>query len=231
VQGCLSNFCLLCKPALLPHTDVVTFFHEFGHALHGLLGSTEMAGFSGTNVKSDFVEMPSQMLEEWMWDKGIIKDISNHYKTGNGLPEAMLDTMIMLKNLDSGDFVKRQLTFAKTALEYFKDGRSKDTTAIMRKFQKELRPYIAAMPEDNFQYSFGHLTGYASKYYGYLWSKVYALDLFDYIKAHGLLDENVGKRYVECILSKGGSRPPQDLLREFLGREPNSTAFFKDLGF
>ena len=219
------------RPALLLHSDVVTFFHEFGHALHGLLGSTQMTGFSGTNVKSDFVEMPSQMLEEWMWDKDIIKDISKHYKTGQPLSETLLGAMIMIKNLDSGDFTKRQLTFAKTSLEYFKNGRSKDTTAIMRSFQKEMRPYIAAMPEDHFQASFGHLTGYASKYYGYLWSKVYALDLFDYIKSHGLLDENVGKRYVQCILSKGGSRPPQDLLREFLGRDPNSKAFFKDLGF
>jgi thimet oligopeptidase len=219
------------KPALLPHTDVVTFFHEFGHAIHGLLGSTEMSGFSGTNVKTDFVEMPSQMLEEWMWDKAVIKNITKHYKTSKPLPDSLLDTMIMLKNLDSGDFNRRQLFYAKTSLEYFKDGRSKDTTAIVRKLQKEARPYIAAMPEDRVQYSFGHLTGYGSKYYSYLWSKVYALDLFDHIKTHGLLDENVGKRYVECILSKGGSRPPQELLREFLGREPNSKAFFKDLGF
>ena len=218
------------RPALLTHNDVVTFFHEFGHALHALFGKTEMAGFAGTNVKRDFVEMPSQMLEELMWNKDIIKEIGKHYKTEQPLPEALLDTMIKRKNLDSADYVRRQLVFAKTSLAYFKNGRLKDAMAIVHGYQKELRPYMAAMPEDRLQYSFDHLTIYGSKYYSYLWSKVYALDLFDYIKANGLLNENIGKRYVQCILSKGGSRPPQELLREFLGREPNSKAFFKDLG-
>ncbi len=218
------------RPALLQHHDVVTFFHEFGHAMHALLGRTEMYGFSGTNVKTDFVEMPSQMLEEWMWDRATIKTISKHYKIGEPLPDALINVMITLKNLDSGDFVKRQVMLGKISLDYFKNGRTKDTTAIMHTLQKTLRPYMAVIPEDHFQCSFGHLTNYASKYYAYLWSKVYACDLFEYIKEHGM-DSKVGQRYVDCILSKGGSRPPQELIRDFLGREPNSNAFFKDLGF
>lgn len=219
------------KPALLTHQDVITFFHEFGHAIHALLGATELASFSGTNVKNDFVEMPSQMLEEWMWDKDIIKGIGKHYKTGQPIPDELLDVMIKLKNLDSGDLVTRQAMFAKLSLDYFKNGKEKDTTAIAHGLQRKLRPYLMVVPEDHFKTAFGHLVNYGSKYYGYLWSKVYALDLFEFIKTKGLLNPEIGSRYVATILSKGGSRPPQELLREFLGREPNSEAFFRDSGF
>ncbi len=217
------------RPALLLHSDVTTFFHEFGHALHALLSATHLNGFAGTNVKRDFVEMPSQMLEEWMWDKDTIKQISKHYKTGKPLPDDLIDMLVKLKNFDSGDFVRRQLVLAKTSLEAFRS--SEDMHALISELQAKIRPYMARMPEDHFECSFGHLTGYGSRYYGYLWSKVYALDLFEYIKAHGLLDQMVGKRYVETILSKGGSKPPAQLLRDFLGREPRSDAFFADLGF
>jgi thimet oligopeptidase len=220
------------QPSLLMHDDVVTFFHEFGHALHGLLGATEMAGFSGTSVKRDFVEMPSQMLEEWMWDKEMIKRLSGHYQTGEKLPDNLIDTMIMLKNFDSGDLIVRQIILAKTSLDCFKAGEHKDVTALMHALQEKLRPYMATMPEDHFECSFGHLMeGYGSKYYGYLWSRVYALDLFDTIKREGLLNPVIGRKYRDIVLAQGGSRPPQELLRTFLGREPRSDAFFKDLGF
>ncbi len=219
------------KPALLRHRDVVTFFHEFGHALHALLGATYMAAFSGTNVKFDFVELPSQMFEQWMWDKEIIKLVSCHYITGKKLPDALANTMIALKNINSGDDITRQVNFAQLCLDYFKQGERKDTRAILRALNTSLRPYIAWVPEDHFETSFSHLTDYGSRYYSYLWSQVFALDLFNYIKKEGLLNPEVGKRYVETILAPGGSKPPEKLLHTFLGRNPEKEAFFKNLDF
>lgn len=217
-------------PALWFHRDVVTFFHEFGHALHGLLGATYMASFSGTSVKTDFVEMPSQMFEQWMWDKEIIKRVSSHYKTGQKLPDEIIDTMIALKNFDSGDYVMGQVSLSQVSLDYFKPGEVKDTQAIWRSINKRLRPYIVAPADDYSTCSFGHLTGYGARYYSYLWSQVYAADLFSYIKHHGLLNPEIGKRYRESILSKGGSQPPEKLLHAFLGRAPEKEAFFKNYG-
>lgn len=216
-------------PALLRHRDVVTFFHEFGHALHSLLGATYMASFSGTNVKLDFVELPSQMFEQWMWDKEIIKLVSNHYKTGQKLPDALIKTITTLRNFNSGDDITRQVGFAQLCLDYFKPGERKDTRAILRTLHESLRPYVAWVPDDHFDTSFGHLTGYGSRYYSYLWSQVFAFDLFNYIKKQGLLNPEVGKRYVETILAPGGSRPPEELLHNFLGRSPEKEAFFMSL--
>jgi len=220
------------KPALLKHeTEVITFFHEFGHALHFLLGATELASTAGTNVKTDFVEMPSQMLERWMWEPSIIKRVSAHYKTGESLPDELIKTMIELKNYDIGDFYTRQILLARLALAYFAPGEKKDTNALFHGLTKEMKPHLVDVPENHFQAAFGHLNGYGAKYYGYLWSEVFADDLFSYIKEHGLLSPEVGKRYVDKVLSKGGSQPPQDLVRDFLGREMSNKAFFKDKGF
>lgn len=218
------------QPALLKHRDVETFFHEFGHAIHAILGSTHMASFSGTKTKTDFVEMPSQMLEEWLWNKDILKKISSHYKTGVPLPDALIDAKIALKNISSGGDVMRQLSFAQLSLEYFKKGAHKDTAALEHKVHNEFRPYLAYEPQSHHQASFGHLTEYGAKYYGYMWSKVFALDLFDTIRQHGLLDKAIGKKYVDEILGKGGSVDPNILLQQFLGREPRQDAFLKELG-
>ena len=218
------------KPALLQRNDVITFFHEFGHAIHSLLGATQMIGFSGTHVKTDFVEMPSQMLEEWMWSPEIIKKVSSHFQTGEPLSDEVIQKIRTLKNFDSGYWVQRQLSFALLSLEYYLAGEHKDTHAIKQKIFERLNPHVVFIPEDNFESSFGHLMGYGAKYYGYLWSKVFALDLFDYIQQYGLLNADIGTRYVQEILSKGGSLEPQVLLKNFLGREPKSDAFFADLG-
>lgn len=218
------------QPSLLFHSDVTTLFHEFGHAIHALLGATEMKSFSGTNVKTDFVEMPSQMLEEWCWDKDTLKKISKHYKTNNPLSDDLIEKMINLKNFDRGNNLRRQIMFSKLSLDYFKDGEKKDTEKIMRELSKKYKSHIELRDNDHFQASFGHLTDYGAKYYSYLWSKVYALDLFAHIKKHGLLNKEIGKEYSEKILMKGGSYEPQKLLKDFLGREPNSEAFFKDMG-
>ncbi|MEX0940116.1 MAG: M3 family metallopeptidase [Candidatus Babeliales bacterium] len=218
------------KPSVLQLNDVRTFFHEFGHAIHTLLGATEMPGFSGTNVKTDFVEMPSQMLEEWLWDPQILKQMSSHYKTGEQLSDELINKVLELKNFSSGSWVLLQSLYALMSLDYYAPGNEKDIIGIMQTHQKNLLPNIRFYEENHMPASFGHLTGYGARYYGYLWSKVFALDLFNHIKKHGLLNPDIGQEYAQKVLAKGGSKDPNDLLKDFLGRDPNSKAFFKDLG-
>lgn len=218
------------KPPLFKRSDVQTFFHEFGHALHALLGRTHLASFSGTHVKRDFVELPSQMLEEWLYDKNILKQVSSHYKTGEPLSDETIDNILALKNLNSGAFVQRQGMLAKLALGYFAPGADKQVNDIYRDLRTNIMRHVTYIPEDHMFASFGHLTGYGAKYYGYLWSKVFALDLFAQFKKEGLLNPEIGKRYVQHVIGRGGSVDPNQLLRDFLGREPNDKAFFEDMG-
>lgn len=219
------------QPSLLKYNDVKTFFHEFGHAIHALLGRTELASFSGTNVKRDFVEMPSQMLEDWLKDREILEIVSSHYKTGSSLPNELITKIINLEKFDSGNFVLGQAYYAFLSLEYFKPGAKKDTQEIAQNVHKRILTNTLWIPEDHLQASFGHLTDYGPSYYGYLWSKVYAKDLFNEIKRYGLLDPMMGQKYIHDVIGKGGSEDPNELIRSFLGREPNQKAFLKDMGF
>lgn len=218
------------KPSLLKRSDVRTFFHEFGHALHAILGRTYIASFAGTHVKRDFVEMPSQMLEEWLTDKDILKKVSGHYQTGEPLPDELIDRIIAMKNFSAGDFLQRQLALSQFSLDLFKEGQEKVPQVYLREVYEQFKPHILFDPDNHMYASFGHLTGYGAKYYGYMWSKVFALDLFEAIKKEGLLNPVVGKKYVQEVIGKGGSEDPNVLLKNFLGREPNQEAFLRDLG-
>lgn len=218
------------KPALCMRTDVSTFFHEFGHALHAVLGRTQLAGQAGTSVKRDFVELPSQLLEEWLWDPHILKMISCHYQTGNPLSDELIERIIKLKTFDAGYFVSRQVMLSLIALDYYRAGVDKDVYAILRDLALRMSPRIAWSDRNHFYASWGHLTGYAASYYGYLWSRVFAQDVFETIKKEGLLNPVVGQKYVDTIIGRGGSADPNDLLQAFLGRMPTSKAFFRDLG-
>lgn len=217
-------------PALMNFSDVTTFFHEFGHALHTVLGATNIASFSGTNVKRDFVEMPSQMLENWLQDPAILRQVSCHYQTGAPLPDEMIKTLTEINKFDAGDFIARQLLLTKFSLELFKPGKNKAVNALYRVLAQQYHPYLALDSEDHFYAAFGHLTGYGAKYYGYLWANVFAKDLFNKIKAGGLLNPAVGQEYVAQILSKGGTQDPNQLIENFLGRKPTQTAFLQAMG-
>lgn len=218
------------KPSLLLHNDVKTFFHEFGHAMHEILGATHLASQAGTNVKTDFVEMPSQMLEEWMYDAAILKQISGHYQSHQPLPDELIDTIVALKNFNSGRFIEGQSYYSLFVLDLFGPGEHKDVDALRENLYVKTNRHSVFDPETHMQASFGHLVGYGARYYGYLWSKVYALDLFEHIKKIGLLNPAIGTVYADKVLGKGGSMPPMKLLVDFLGREPNQKAFLKDLG-
>lgn len=233
IAGVVANFPRATgdKPALMLLKDVKTFFHEFGHALHHVLGATPIAAHAGTHVKRDFVELPSQMLEEWLDDKEMLKLISKHYQTGEPLPDTMIDTILELRSFGTGSFVTRQVCLSLLSLDCFAPNPEKNPHQLWCNIMEDYSSgFVVFEPETHFYASFGHLTGYGAKYYGYLWSKVYALDLFSEIKKHGLLNPEIGRKYVREVLSKGGSQDPNELLRNFLGREPNAQAFFESMG-
>ncbi|MFA6527548.1 MAG: M3 family metallopeptidase [Candidatus Babeliales bacterium] len=218
------------KPALLKHSDVETFFHEFGHAMHSVLGATESAGASGCSVKRDFVEAPSQMFEEWMFDPAVLRSISCHYQTHTPLPDELIKKIIALKKFDSGSSVVRQCVFSLLSLDIFGQGGCPNIQHLMHKLHTTYLPMIMYDETNHIASSFGHLAGYGAAYYSYMWSKVYALDLFYTVKERGFNDPTVGKALVDCILSRGGGVDPDLLLKDFLGRAPNQKAFIADLG-
>lgn len=225
------------RPALFLHDDVQTFFHEFGHAIHGLMGRTRMSTFAGTRVKRDFVELPSQMLEEWLWEPEILQNITSHYKTKEPLPRALIDAKVASKNAFSGRDTLRQLQFATYSLKIFglpfstQPHGELNTTELFYGIEPRVMPGINYEKDTHFESAFGHLTGYGAGYYGYMWSKVFALDVFEYIRSHnGLLDPKLGSRYVDCIIGVGGSQDPNGMLAKFLERPPNSEAFVRNIG-
>jgi len=217
------------KPSLLKRSDVECFFHEFGHALHSLLSKTTMGAFSSLNVKIDFVEVPSQMFEQWMLDKDMLRMVSHHYKTGEPIPEKFIDTIIELKNFASGSYVLTQGFYALLSLGYY-NGPCSDLYQYMRNLHTKIPSHIQFDPDNHMYCAFGHLTGYGACYYSYLYSKVISLDIFERIKAYGLLNPEIGKHFSETVLRPGGSKEPAEMVKEFLGREPNQEAFLKDLG-
>lgn len=220
------------KPALMTRNDVETFFHELGHALHSILGRTKIASFSGTEVKMDFIEMPSQMFEEWIYDPVILQKISCHYKTGKPLPEQLIKKIIKTKNFESGQMIERQCYFAMLSLELFSKKGKVDIEKLSTKLEEKMLKNIYFGQSLHHYASFGHAADeqYGSKYYAYMWSKVFALDMFYEIKKYGLLNPEIGKKYRKTILEQGGSKDPNVLIKNFLGRETNSDAFFDDMG-
>jgi len=218
------------KPSLLQRANVKTFFHELGHALHDMLGRTSFASMSGTGVKTDFVEMPSQIFEEWFADKGIIRMIGSHYETGELLPEKWIEVFSAAKKANAAFWAEQQLYYARLSLDLFDTGEQKDPARISEILSAEMKTHTVYSGDEHMYASFGHLTGYGAKYYGYMWAKVYALDLFSIIKEQGLLDPEIGERYMQQVIGQGGSVDPNILIENFLGREPSGDSFLRDIG-
>lgn len=215
-------------PSLLRHTEVVTFFHEFGHILHQTLTRARYLEFSGSSTERDFVEAPSQMLEHWVWDDEVLSRFARHHQTGDLLPPALLDAMVRAKNVSSGIAALRQLFFSRLDFAYHSPGFDGDTTKTLA----ELYPVCGfPYPEGTyFQGGWGHLFGYDAGYYGYIWSRVFGDDMFTRFERAGVFDRATGLEYREKILERGGSVDGDVLVRDFLGREPNSDAFLRELG-
>jgi len=218
------------KPSLLKYSEVTTFFHEFGHAIHVMLGATKYYALSGFNTEIDFVELPSQMLENWMENKEVLTMISSHYQTGKSLPEELIEKRLELLKFGQGLFVASQLTLGMVSLQLFGPTYSESLADTYKRFAELNNKYISYDADTHRYCSFGHLTGYGPKYYGYLWSLVLAEDVFEQIQKEGLLNPEAGKKYVDAILSHGGSKDANDMLRDYLGREPRFDAFYKKMG-
>ena len=194
------------------------------------MGGARLASQSGTNVKRDFVELPSQMLENWLEDASILKNLSCHYQTGEKMPDDVIAKKLDLLKFGLGMSTCGQLMYGMFSLACFEKGEQKNTDALWQKYTQELQPYRFYDGAVHPQYAFGHLAGYGAKYYGYLLSDVLGQDVFAQIEKEGLLNPRVGKRYVDCIIGKGGTKDPNQLLVDFLGRQPNSDAFFSKMG-
>ena len=230
VSAIVANFTKpsASQPSLLRHSEVVTFFHEFGHILHQTLTRAQRAQFSGTATERDFVEAPSQMLEHWVWQPDVLRGFARHHETGAPIPEALIEGLIAAKNLNSGITTQRQLFFATLDFTYHSPGFDGDTTKTVADLH-----YITGfpfLPGTHFQSGFGHLFGYDAGYYGYLWSHVFGDDMYTRFEENGLLDPATGARYRTLILERGGSVDGEVLVRDFLGREPNNAAFLRGLG-
>jgi len=218
------------KPSLLPHSDVETIFHEFGHGLHNLLTEATTAQFSGTAVERDFVEAPSQMMENWVWEPSVLKLFARHYKTGQPLPQKLLDGMLAARSLGSGMTTEHQIYYGMVDQIYHTaPGGKVDTTKVGIDEMHRIELY-QGVPGSMFQASFEHLVGYDAAYYSYLWSLVYAQDMFQRFKQLGVLSPSTGAYYREKVLSKGGTEDAFVMLKNYLGRAPKPDAFLNYLG-
>ncbi|EIM81645.1 metallopeptidase MepB [Stereum hirsutum FP-91666 SS1] len=217
------------RPALMRHDDVVTFFHEMGHVFHGLLSKTQFARFHGTSVARDFVEAPSQMLENWCWEPKVLEKMSSHYETSKPLSADLIEKIVKSRYVNVGLFYLRQLFFAKFDLKVHVDNKAEDYTALWNNLREHISLVKGGKPGPG-QGSFGHIVGgYDAGYYGYTYSLVFAADMYATVFKKDPLDPALGMKYRECILKPGGSREETESLKAFLGRPPNSEAFMKEM--
>jgi len=226
----LPEGALLCNFArpgeLMEYGDVRTLFHEFGHLVHHVVGGhTRWAANSGVRTEWDFVEAPSQMLEEWTRDAGVLQGFAKHVKTGAPIPAKMVEQLRAAEEFGKGVAVRRQMFLAATSLHlHDRDPKGLDTTAFVADLQSRYSPF-PYVPGTAFQASFGHLNGYSAAYYTYMWSLVIAKDLFTSFQSAGLFDPATAARYRSAVLERGGGRPAAELVTDFLGRPYDFKAY------
>jgi thimet oligopeptidase len=215
------------KPSLLTFGEVETFFHELGHIFHQLLSNNQFAMFSGTAVERDFVECPSQALENWCYEKDFLKRISSHYITNESIPDEIIEKIKENKYLFNGLHYIRQLTLAKYDMKLHSSDEDVDVEEDYNKLQEQLSPLIhnSACLAANF----GHLMGgYESGYYGYLWSEVYAAEVFQLFKQSGnIFNRDIGLHYRQSILEKGGTKTGFEMMETLLQRPASNDAFLE----
>lgn len=220
-------------PSLLSLGEVETMFHEFGHLLHMTLSRARLESQAGANVAWDFVETPSQIMENWVWDAEVMQKMSQHYITGEHMPEDMINRVIKGKVFQNAYFYTRQLIQGKLDLDLH-TGKVKDAREAYRKMNKTYFNIELPEKETLFPAGFGHLVGYDAGYYSYLWALVYACDAFQSFKTKGnknvMTNSEVGMRWRKEVLEMGSSDDEMKLVKNFLKREPNQKAFLKEIG-
>lgn len=223
------------KPSLLTHDEVTTLFHEFGHGLHHMLTQVEVSDVSGINgVAWDAVELPSQFLENWCWNRESLGLIAAHHETGEPLPDDMLDKLLAAKNFQAGMQMVRQLEFSLFDFRLhaeFSEERPTNPLDMHREVREQIA-VIKAPPFNRFPNSFSHIFagGYAAGYYSYKWAEVLAADAFSLFEERGIFDPQTGRAFLENILEKGGSQEPMELFKAFRGREPRVDALLRQTG-
>ncbi|MBD3669919.1 MAG: oligopeptidase A [Gammaproteobacteria bacterium] len=223
------------KPALLTHDEVITLFHEFGHGLHHMLTQIDYVSVSGiSGVAWDAVELPSQFMENWCWEREAVDLISGHYKTGDKLPDDLYNKMYAAKNFQAGMQMVRQLEFSMFDFRLHLEHKPEEGARI-QEILDEVRAEVAVVPQpsyNRFQHSFAHIFagGYAAGYYSYKWAEVLSSDAFSKFEENGIFDRKTGVEFLEAILEQGGSREPMELFKEFRGREPEIEALLRHSG-
>lgn len=219
------------RPSLLTHEEVRTLFHEFGHIVHQSLTKARYASQAGFNVAGDFVEAPSQMLENWVFAPAVLDRLGGHYlDPTRKLPRETIARIEAARMFDAGYRYTRQVFLASFDQDIHTHGPTVDVDSVEKRDFRQILA-LEPVPGTHFAATFGHLLGgYDAGYYGYLWSEVFAADMFTRFAKEGVLDPALGKRYRETILAKGRSVEPDALLEEFLGRKASDAAFLEKLG-
>jgi peptidyl-dipeptidase Dcp len=221
------------KPALLTLGEVETFLHEFGHSLHGMFANTRFESLSGTNVWWDFVELPSQFMENFAIEKEFLRTFAFHYQTGEPLPDEFINRIVKSRNFNVAYACMRQVSFGLLDMAYYtkKDAFTDDIIPFEKKaWQKAM--VLPQLPDTCMTVQFSHIMagGYAAGYYSYKWAEVLDADAFAVFKKHGIFDKNTARSFRENILSKGGTENPMVLYKRFKGGEPTIDALLKRNG-
>lgn len=221
------------KPALLTLGEVETFLHEFGHSLHGMFANTRFESLSGTNVWWDFVELPSQFMENFAVEREFLQTFAFHYKTGEVIPDELIDRIVRSRNFMAGMACLRQVSFGLLDMAYYTQREAFDENIIpFEKKAWEKAVLGKQLPETCMTVQFSHIMagGYAAGYYSYKWAEVLDADAFSVFKRNGIFDQATAQRFRDCILSKGGTEHPMTLYKRFRGQEPTIDALLERNG-